>query len=49
LFGNVKGGELANCCGDLPVLTEALRTGLARVRRRRDLPFAFLRHAGLSV
>lgn len=49
LFGNVKGGELANRCGDLPVLAEALRTGLARVRRRQDLAFAFLRHAGLSV
>jgi hypothetical protein len=49
LFGNVKGGELANHCGDLPTLAAALRTGMARVRHRPDLPFAFLRHAGLRL
>jgi hypothetical protein len=49
LFGNVKGGELANHCGDLSMLAAALRTGMARVRRRRDLAFAFLRHAGLRL
>jgi transposase len=49
LFGNVKSGELANHCGDLPILAAALRNGLARVRRRHDLAFAFLHHAGLSL
>jgi transposase len=49
LFGKVKGGELANHCGDLPVLAAALRHGLARVRRDRDLAFAFLRHTGLRL
>jgi len=49
LFGNVKGVELANRCGDLPDLCTALRHGMARVRRRRDLAFAFLRHAGLNL
>jgi hypothetical protein len=49
LFGNVKGDELANHCGDLPIFAATLRNGLARIRRRRDLAFAFLRHAGLSV
>jgi transposase len=49
LFGNVKGVELANHCGDLPTLTAALRNGMARLRRRRDLALAFLQHAGLTV
>src|SRR5574337_382607 len=38
LFGNVKGGELANHCGpDLATLAGSLRTGLARVRRQPRL------------
>ena len=49
LFGNVKGVDLANRCGDLPQLCLALRHGMARVRRRRDLALAFLRHAGLEL
>jgi transposase len=49
LFGNVKGVDLANRDGDLPQLCTALRNGMARVRRRPDLAFAFLRHAGLSL
>jgi len=50
LFGNVKGGELANHCGpDLATLAGSLRAGLARVRRQRRLAFAFLRHAGLGL
>jgi DDE superfamily endonuclease len=49
LFGNVKGVDLANHGGDLPQLAAALRNGMARVRRRRDLALAFLRHAGLMV
>jgi transposase len=50
VFGNVKGSELANHCGpDLAVLAGALRSGLARVRRRPQLAFAFLRHTGLDL
>jgi len=49
LFGNVKGVDLANRCGDLPQLRTAFRHGMARVRRRQDLAFAFLRHAGLTL
>lgn len=48
VWGNVKGQELANlCAGDLDESAGALRRGMARVRRRRDLGFAFLHHAGL--
>ena len=50
VFGNVKGRELANHCGpDLASLAHALRTGLARVRRRPHLAWAFLRHTGLEL
>jgi transposase len=49
LFGNVKGSELANHCEDLPILAAALRSGMARVRRRPALARAFLQHAGLSL
>jgi transposase len=49
LWGNVKGRELANLCAkDLGDAASAFRRGLARVRRTRSLPFAFLQHAGLS-
>lgn len=50
LWGNVKGGELANLCPpDLAALRTPLRTGFARVRRRPQLAFAFLHHAGLKL
>jgi hypothetical protein len=50
VFGNVKGRELANHCGpDLSILARALRTGLAGVRRRLQMAFAFLRHTGLAL
>jgi transposase len=49
LWGNIKGQELANrCAQDLDEAVTALTSGMARVRRRRKLPFAFLQHAGLS-
>ncbi len=49
LWGNIKGQELANrCAEDLDEAVTALTSGMARVRRRRKLPFAFLKHAGLS-
>jgi transposase len=49
LWGNVKSQEMANVCApDLAALRRPLRAGLARVRCRPTLAFAFLRHAGLA-
>ena len=49
LWGNIKGRELANrCSADLGEATTSLGSGMARVRQSQQLPFAFLRHAGLS-
>ncbi len=49
VWGNVKGGELANLCADdLAEVEHALRAGLRRIGRSSTLAFAFLRHAGLS-
>ncbi len=48
LWGNLKGQELANrCAANLGEAAQALRRGMRRVRRRRQLPFSFLHHAGL--
>jgi transposase len=49
VWGNVKGGELANLCADdLAEVEHELRAGLRRVGRSSTLAFAFLRHTGLS-
>src|SRR5437016_729391 len=49
LWGNIKGQELANrCAPDLGEVHQAVKRGMARVRRSRRLPFSFLKHAGLS-
>jgi hypothetical protein len=49
LWGNVKGHELANRCAEnLGEVFDAVRGGMARVRKSRTLAFAFLKHAGLS-
>jgi transposase len=49
LWGNIKGQELANrCAEDLGDVHQAVKGGMARVRRSRRLPFSFLKHAGLS-
>ena len=49
LWGNIKGQELANrCASDLAEVDQAVRGGMARVRRSRRLPFSFLEHARLS-
>jgi hypothetical protein len=49
LWSNLKGQELANRCADgLGEADGAVRQGMARVRRRQQLAFAFLHHAGLS-
>lgn len=50
VWGNVKGGELANVCADdLAGLRHPAHRGFARIRRQRHLAFAFLRHAGLTL
>src|SRR5713101_7133104 len=50
VWGNVKGGELANvCAADLAALRHPAHRGFARVRRQPHLAFAFLRHAGLTL
>ena len=49
LWGNLKGQELANrCAEDLAELDIAICNGMKRIRRARQLPFAFLKHSGLS-
>ena len=49
LWGNVKGKELANRCAEnLAEVFDAVRGGMARVRKSHTLAFAFLKHAGLS-
>jgi len=50
VWGNVKGGELANVCADdLAGLRHPAHRGFARIRRQPHLAFAFLRHAGLTL
>jgi putative transposase len=49
LWGNVKRLELANRCAvGLGESCRAVCRGMARVRRRKILAFAILKHAGLS-
>jgi len=48
VWNNIKSTEMANLCPDaLPEATEAFRHGLQRLSHTKDLPFSFLRHAGL--
>ncbi len=48
LWSNVKGQELANRCSkDIDEAEVALRSGIVPVGESRNLPFSFLRHAGL--
>jgi transposase len=50
LWGNVKGGDLANLCPtEILALRRPLHGGFARIRRHPDLAFSFLRHAGLTL
>ena len=50
LWGNIKGRELANFCGEsLTAAAIQCRKGVRRVRRHRNLLFSFLHHAGLSL
>jgi putative transposase len=49
LWGNIKGQELANRCAEnLGEVHQAVKGGMARVRRSQGLPFSYLKHAGLS-
>ena|SRR2546425_354971 len=48
VWNNIKGRELANFCADqIEEAANAFRTGLRRVAHTVQLPFSFLRHAGL--
>ena len=49
VWNNIKGRELANFCADqIEEADNAFRTGLRRVAHTLQLPFSFLKHAGLS-
>jgi transposase len=49
VWNNIKGRELANFCADqIEEAANAFRTGLRRVAHTLQLPFSFLKHAGLS-
>jgi transposase len=48
VWNNIKGRELANFCADqIEEAAHAFRTGLRRIAHTVQLPFSFLRHAGL--
>ena len=50
LWAWLKGACLANVCGDeLAPLVASVRNGARRIRRRNQLPLAFLAKAGLSL
>ncbi len=50
VWGNVKGGELANLCPDtIDEAQAAAEAGLERVGSSYQLCFAFLAHTGLSL
>jgi transposase len=50
LWGNIKGGELANLCADtLDQAAQAAQAGIDRVRADTALAFSFLRRSGLSL
>jgi hypothetical protein len=50
VWGNLKGQELANLvCEGLAGVIAAAWQGVERIRTSWQLPYAFLRHAGLTV
>jgi hypothetical protein len=50
LWANLKRNELANLAGEgLGGVIAAAWKGIERTRAARQLPYAFLRHCGLSV
>jgi transposase len=49
LWANLSGQELANrCADDLAPMVKGVRDGFSRIHLQSELPFSFLRHAGLS-
>lgn len=49
-WGWIKGTCLANVCEDtLEPVVQHVRSGLRRLRRRSDLPWAFLNRTGISL
>ena len=50
VWGNLKGGELANLCPDTIGEAEVVvDEGLCRIGNETRLAFAFLRHCGLNL
>jgi putative transposase len=50
LWANLKTTDLANLAGDsIDDVTTAADRGIDRIRRTLHLPYAFLRHCGLSL
>ncbi len=48
-WANIQGQELANrCTDDLGGMVAGVRDGFSRIHSHRNLPFSFLRHAGIS-
>ncbi len=49
IWANISGQELANrCADDLAPMVKGVRDGFSRIHSQSELPFSFLRHAGLS-
>jgi transposase len=49
VWANISGQELANrCADDLDPMVRGVREGFARIQFHKQLPFSFLKHAGLS-
>jgi transposase len=49
LWANLSGQELANrCADDLAPMVKGVRDGFSRIHSQGELPFSFLKHAGLS-
>jgi transposase len=50
VWGNLKGGELANLCLDtIEDAEEIVDEGLSRIGNDTKLAFSFLRHCGLKL
>ena len=49
VWGNIQGKELANLCSDdLGGMVEGVRRGFSRIHSNDNLPYSFLKHAGIS-
>ncbi len=50
VWANISGQELANrCADDLEPMVKGVRDGFTRINSSAELPFSFLKHAGLSL